>query len=29
MEREKVDVDEATKKFERITKDRYATDIFD
>ncbi|KAJ6453817.1 fatty acid hydroxylase [Mycena sanguinolenta] len=29
MEQEKVDVAEATKKFEKITKARYATDIFD
>ncbi|KAJ6577595.1 fatty acid hydroxylase [Mycena capillaripes] len=29
MEREKVDVAEATEKFEKITKGRYATDIFD
>ncbi|KAJ6460262.1 fatty acid hydroxylase [Mycena sanguinolenta] len=29
VEQEKIDVAEATKKFERITKGRYATDIFD
>ncbi|KAJ6473674.1 fatty acid hydroxylase, partial [Mycena sanguinolenta] len=29
MEQEKVDVAEATKKFDKITKARYATDIFD
>lgn len=29
MEREKVDAAKATEVFERITKGRYATDIFD
>jgi len=29
MEQEKVDADKAAEKFEKITKGRYATDIFD